>query len=217
MSVPVVIMPKGRMVQMDLFEAAPGVMASAKLPRGILPPRQAIIKLVPQEGGMLRPELETHPGVINLKHWTEEKFGVSRGVIAVLVDAGFVDGEKPAPRTTLVVLESWFAHRQRVRENPWFWRDEENSRRYTLASDLYQRREGRAGRTGKGAKTAAGRAAAANRAEIDSGGGLPLGAIETGTEPESAPPCHGESQRRAEKAKTAKKANPGKSGPKITS
>lgn len=132
MKEPVNVLPQRRIVQLELFEVAPDVAVAAK-PAQIQAPRLGIMRWTPLEGGVYKPEIETHPAAVNIKDWKEHVYGVSKHVIAALVEAGFVDGERLAPRTLLIHLESYFAHRARMRENPFFWQDSDNRQRYSEA------------------------------------------------------------------------------------
>ena len=137
---PVNILPSGRLVQMDLFETvAPDVKVGTKPPT-VQTPRHGIVFFRPENNGLYRPMIETHPNIVHLKDWKETVYGISKHVIATLVEAGFVEGERVTPKSLLINLESWFAHRLRMREDPYFWTDHDNRRRYSNASSEVDRR-----------------------------------------------------------------------------
>jgi hypothetical protein len=134
---PVTILPQRQQLQLDLelVELAPMERAAIAKPAKVRAPRQAIVTLKPTgDGKTVQPMLETHSSIVNVKAWDEKVYGVSRFVIRALVLAGFVEGEMIAPRSLTINLESWFAHRERMRENPYFWTNEDNRRRYSEAA-----------------------------------------------------------------------------------
>ena len=136
MQVPVQLLPKGGpTLQLELFEFAPGVKVSVPVPRHLprVVPRTGIVKMVQEPDGRFRPEIESLPAVVPLKNWDEKTYGVSKFIISALVLAGFVEGERIAPRYMTIVLESWFAYRELIRQNPYFWQDADNRDRYQKA------------------------------------------------------------------------------------
>ncbi len=158
MKSPVVMLPAQRFHQMDLFETvAPDVKCAVK-PAAMPAPRHGMMTWQASEKhiGLFKPMIETHPAVADLKEWNPKIYGVSKDVIRTLVEAGFVEGEKLSPRTLCINLESWFRHRAVMRDDPFFWSDAENLKRYSDAWNRIKSRDGREGRDRRGGKKRAG-------------------------------------------------------------
>jgi hypothetical protein len=134
MKTPVIVLPQRKTVQLELFEVAPDIKIAAK-PTQITAPRVGIMRWTPNPDGSFRPEIETHPATVNIREWKEAIYGCSKLAILALVEAEFVDGERISPRTMNISLESYFNHRAKMRDNPWFWQDHDNRARYTKAMD----------------------------------------------------------------------------------
>lgn len=131
------IIPQRKVVQLEmdsLWEVAPGVKSGVK-PSQLQAPRLGVVHWEPAGDGLFRPLLETHPAIVALTDWDERLYGCSQFIIKCLVEAGFVEGERLSPRGLTINLESFFQHRAKMRENPWFWSDSDNLRSYTRAAD----------------------------------------------------------------------------------
>ena len=150
MHVPVTILPNARLEQLDLFQIAPEVQVAAR-PRTLPVPRHGMMRWEPRGDGTYVPLIETHPAVVNLKRWKESLYGCDKEIIMNLVEAGFVEGERVAPRTVMINLESYFEFRSRMRANPWFWQDPDHRERYQKACAT---RHGRSRRDERASKTA---------------------------------------------------------------
>lgn len=150
---PVKILPQRRTLQLELFELAPDVLVAAK-PVQITAPRMGIVTWVPVGDGLYKSVIETHPTIIDIKDWDKKTLGCSKFVIAVLCEAGYVEAERLSPRTLAINLESYFAHRAKVREDHFFWLDDENRRRYSAAVEVVNRMTNKGSKRGDRAKSA---------------------------------------------------------------
>jgi hypothetical protein len=164
------MLPAQRLHQMELFETvAPEVKCAVKPPTMAAPRHGMMVwQASAQHPGHFKPMVETHPAVVDLKNWNPKIYGCSKEVIRTLVECGMVEGERLSPRTLSIRLESWFAHRAKMRENPWFWSDAENLKKYSEAYRRMQQREGAKGRSHRRRK---------KRAGVHSEGGIAPGGV----------------------------------------
>lgn len=131
-TVAVKILSTGQVVQLELFEAAPGVHTCFNPPKHLVP-RMGIFKWRATGVNTWTVNVETTESVIPLKNWKESVFGVSKFVIQVLIEAGFVKGARLSPRSLSINLESWMDYSEQMKNDPYFWQDDENRKLYKLA------------------------------------------------------------------------------------
>lgn len=150
MQTDLLLLPQRRLYQGELplaLEVAPEVKVAPHKPTMRLR-RTGMHVWRQNDQGSFDPVVETHPAVMPLNKWTEKDMGVPRQIVAILIQAGFVSAEQVSPRRTLVHLESWFAHRERVRADPYFW-TEDRKKAYSRARSVlrgYDNRPRKGGR-----------------------------------------------------------------------
>lgn len=131
-NIPVRILSTGQLAQLELFEVAPGVHVCLNPPKHLVP-RMGIFKWRAGADNTWTVQVETTESLVPLKHWKENVFGVSKFVIQVLIEAGFVEGARLSPRSLNINLDSFMTFCEAMKKDPYFWQDEDNRRAYKLA------------------------------------------------------------------------------------
>jgi hypothetical protein len=110
------LVPSGTTVQL-----APGQESRIPVPREAVP-RYGMVQLMRQTDGTYLPVLKTWSETVRLTCSLPNDLGldVSYNTLVRLVTAGFVQGTRIAPETTLIDLESLVAHMEACRD-PEYW------------------------------------------------------------------------------------------------
>jgi hypothetical protein len=122
--IPVRLLPSGRrldMDQRDFVEIAPDEFIAFCPPA--LVPRIGVAKFRRNSAGHWEPIIQALPALVHRSQWKPDIYGCSWYTAVRLALAGFVEFMKPGPRTTSIVLESYFAHLLETRNNPVFWNE----------------------------------------------------------------------------------------------
>lgn len=116
--------------QRDFFELAPDQFVAVCPPQHA--PKIGVVRFMRAEGGLYQPVIEALPALVHHRQWKPDVYGCSWYTVLRLAAADFVESMRPGPRTTCIVLESYFSHLTRTREDPGFW-SPENLRRFEAA------------------------------------------------------------------------------------
>jgi hypothetical protein len=102
-------------------QLAPGQESGVSVPRESVP-RYGVVQLMRQTDGTYIPVLKTWSETVRLTCNLPHELGldISYNTLTRLVIAGFISGQRIAPETTLIDLESLVAHMEACRD-PEFW------------------------------------------------------------------------------------------------
>lgn len=117
----------------ERVQVAPGIEIARRLVDHA--PHYGLIRLRRDPEGTLTPMLSTWKAGVRLTADLGERLGIglSHRHFTILIRAGFIRAKRPAPRTTIIDLESLHQHLLAC-EDPDFW-NEENLNRWKLAED----------------------------------------------------------------------------------
>lgn len=115
----------------QMVEVAPGVKY-APCPVE-LAPRLAIVRLVPAGDNTYSPKLFIHDHWIRISD-AEKLLGIHQQSLYRLINGGFVKGRQSTPNTREISLESYFEHCRKIEDDPDFWQNKDNQRRFNQAA-----------------------------------------------------------------------------------
>lgn len=91
-------------------------------------PKMGVVKMMRVEGGLYQPVILALPSLVHAGQWKAEIYGCSWYSVVRLAMADFVQYHRPSPRTTCIVLESYFEHLQATKDDFHFWTPERIAR-----------------------------------------------------------------------------------------
>lgn len=114
----------------NTVEIVPGKVAEQPaLPQ---PPKMGFYTWIAQGGGLFKPQLQLRERYVRLTPSTVKSLalGCEYRSLRRLVVAGFVEGCKVSPGCWMFNVESYFAHVERVKNDPEFWDKDNPDRNY---------------------------------------------------------------------------------------